>query len=745
VAAAALTFELAYGVALGDALLYSVYELGFVVVPGWLAYRALSHRPGGALRQLAMGWALGYVLEILAFMLTAATGTRGLFVAYPLLMGAAALAAIARRGPLARLRIATPRPQDHFSWLLASVCLAAIAYIALAYFPGSPMPGTRSFGYFPDYPRWISLAADAKHHWPIEDPSVSGEPLPYHYFVYIHMAAASQVTGLGIPLVFFRLFIFPLVVLLVIEFAVAGRNFAGSAYVGLIAAGLALFVGELRLDTTQTFSAQLPFLGLFFTFVFRSPSFLLGLVMFLPLITLLGERFDAGEQEARPSDWLLIVLFMIGASDAKVSILPLLLAGLLLYAGWSWLANRRIPCALGIATALTLLVAGTVYFLQYRGHSSGLGVDLFAPFDGMPAVVSIKGELARALPALPAKGTVLSAGGIVFGLFGLLVAQLIGLVWIFRRQGPHLRIGQAWLISLFAAGLLMTLTFNQPTAPSTMYFLCFGLAAGCLLSAEGLQGAWRSRPAWSGQTKRFAIVGVALVLLLVALIVAPLDSRIFTGPHRQAHAYMFWYGGLLLALVVLYAAARRWIGPTRWGAIALVSGAVLVVGTLDTPIDYLQPAFSGQASKSLDLGRPLTPEVYRALSWIRDETPPDAVIAVNNQWIDTARTVPLEFNYSAFAERRAFLEGWLYSQRTVERGDAPVAAGANPFAGRLRLNEAAFEQGNRHALATMTDRYGVRYLVVDKLNGYPADLAALHRVSRTVYRAPGVVVVELQE
>lgn len=76
VAAGVLALEAAYGVALGEALLYATYELGFVALPGWLAYRALSHRPGGPLRQLAMGWALGYVLEILALMLTASTGTR---------------------------------------------------------------------------------------------------------------------------------------------------------------------------------------------------------------------------------------------------------------------------------------------------------------------------------------------------------------------------------------------------------------------------------------------------------------------------------------------------------------------------------------------------------------------------------------------------------------------------------------------------------------------------------------------
>ena len=130
-----------------------------------------------------------------------------------------------------------------FAWLLAAVCVGAVAYIALASFPGAPLPGEESVNYFPDYPRWIAIAADAKHHWPIEEPSVAGEPLPYHYFVYVHMAAASQVTGLDLPVVLLRLFILPLAVLLVLQLVVAGRSFARSAYAGLIAACLAFFIG----------------------------------------------------------------------------------------------------------------------------------------------------------------------------------------------------------------------------------------------------------------------------------------------------------------------------------------------------------------------------------------------------------------------------------------------------------------------------------------------------------------------
>ena len=75
-------FLVVHDVAFGDALLYLAYETGFVVLPGYLTYRALADRLGAGLRQLAIGWALGYVLEVLALHRHARNRrTRALFIA----------------------------------------------------------------------------------------------------------------------------------------------------------------------------------------------------------------------------------------------------------------------------------------------------------------------------------------------------------------------------------------------------------------------------------------------------------------------------------------------------------------------------------------------------------------------------------------------------------------------------------------------------------------------------------------
>ena len=101
-------------------------------------------------------------------------------------------------------------------------------------------------------------------------------------------------------------------------------------------------------------------------------------MLFLPLVILVGERIRARPERILAGEWILIALFMVGASDAKVTILPLLVAALALYAGWSWLSSRRIPTAVWASAGLALCVAGAVWFLQYRGHTSLLRLDPFA-------------------------------------------------------------------------------------------------------------------------------------------------------------------------------------------------------------------------------------------------------------------------------------------------------------------------------------------------------------------------------
>ena len=231
-------------------------------------------------------------------------------------------------------------------WLVGAVCALAGAYVAFAYFPVVSLPDAGAFHVHQDYAWHLALAGDAKHHWPIEDPNVVGFAMPYHYFVHVHLAAASQVTGLSLPLLLFRLYTLPIIVLATIQIVVAGQSLLRSARAGLVAAALALLVGQANLVHLPF---GLEFLGMLPKYLQLSPSITFGLVMLIPLVLLIGEAISAPRGSTGLGGWVLIALFMIGASDAKVIILPMLGVSLAVVGAAHLLLRRRVVPAVPIA------------------------------------------------------------------------------------------------------------------------------------------------------------------------------------------------------------------------------------------------------------------------------------------------------------------------------------------------------------------------------------------------------------
>jgi hypothetical protein len=736
---AMVAFQVGYGAGIGNSLLYAAYELGFVLLPGCLAFRALRG-PGSRLVTLAIGWALGYVLEILAFNLTAALDARFLFLLYPPVVAVAAFTWIrsrSDRGEPAEPSGEAGGTSNWTIWLTAGMCTAFVAYVAITQFPVARLPGDGSVTYNQDVYWAISLAADIRHHWPLGDPNVSGEGLPYHYFANAHMAAANQVTGVDLPMMFLRFFPLPLAACLVLQFAAAGRLLFGRTSVGLAAAALALFVSELQLDPRGSAYFHAPFAGVSFTLLMASPSFLFGMAIFVPLIALLGERLSRRGEPVPRGAWVLIALFMIGSSDAKVTILPLIIVALAAFAAGSFLWERRLPVVALTAMAIAVVVNGFLYLVQYRGHTSGVTVNVGAGFDyieNMSAVGIVKDGFESVLPDFPGRTAALSVIAIPFGLLGLLAAQLAGIPWIVRRRGPAAD-AVVWLGVLLAAGLLALFVLEGPGTGNQLYFVYYGLAAGCLLSAAGLRELWLRLPA--GTTARRMATALGAVALVLAVVIAgPMLIDPSSGLVAQSHAYLLWYGGLLFAAVTIFLVIRRrpW-GSTAMGA-ALVSALVLGSGLLATPIEQLIPAIRDPAQTSSERTG-LTPDLLDGLAWIRDHTSTDDVVAVSNPGV-------FEFQYAAFSERRIFLGGWGYSQRSKDEGFADVSSGRlNPFANRLALNEAAFAGNDPAALRRMRDEFGVRYLLVDRVNGPPTDVADPGDVGVTVFDNPDAEVIAL--
>lgn len=735
VLAAGLILLRVYETPIDSALIYLGFLLGYIFVPGCLVYRVLMPDPEGWIRQIALGGGLGYVLLVFAFMLTAAADMRPLLDYYPLIVGVpAAIVVWFQTQRRAGVSPASPAAGSaRLGYWVAAVCILAMTYVGLFYFSVSPLPGAQTVTYPQDFSWAIALAADALNHWPMMDPSVSGEPLPYHNFVHVHLASATQVTGLDLPIVFLRLWILPVVVLIVLQFTEAGRSLFGNAATGLVAAGLAFFVGDFGL----------PYANVFYSFLTSSPSFTFGLIVTLPLLILIGERLrDPRPLTARPGEWILLALFAAGAGGAKVAILPLLIGALAIFGLVAWFRERRFPVTV-LVTGLVLVAAQLIYYLLlYRGHSSGLTFDPTAGVDFLKSIANIdivKAEAVDVLPGVPGLEAFLGVVAVPLALFAFLAPTLAGLVWLCRRRNLPFSPAVAWLFAALVAGLMFLAVAGSEASGNQLYFVSYGLVAGMLLSAEGMRFAWAGRRRLRPAHPRIALLLGGWALVLVVFLAIP--DLFADGDYPRGQLLGYSWLALSGALLVLTAYGGLKAFP---GALAAVLVAACVMtGLIDVPKTNLEPALSAKAEPVS--GYRMTPELYRALIWLREETPDDSVFIVNNQHAIDAGGFATAFDYPAFSERRAFLAGWGYSLRARDAGFARVTAGFNPFADRQRLNDLAFA-GDPEATSGVRSNFGVGYALIDRVNGNPpADLEAMKKYGRVVYETPDAVVLKFED
>ena len=244
-----------------DLVRYALYAGLAVILPGTLVYRALRGRPHTLVDDLAMGAAVGLVLELagvgallgagpstvrLALARAGRAPVRGRARAAPALAGARVRPGAAgvvvggrRRGVLLHRvpRGGLPRPQpDH-----SAVRRTTRQYLDLSY--------------------QLSLAGEAKHAFPPGLPQVAGEPLAYHWFAYAHMAMTSMVGHIDLPVVALRLAIPALCALAIVLTAVVGWRVSGRPLVGAVAAALFFAVGEFNFThpVTLPFGTQVTF------------------------------------------------------------------------------------------------------------------------------------------------------------------------------------------------------------------------------------------------------------------------------------------------------------------------------------------------------------------------------------------------------------------------------------------------------------------------------------------------------
>ena len=727
--AAILLALLVSGVTPSELARFVLFQLGYVLIPGLVLFALIAEQRRSLSAVLAVGWPLGFVAEIACFVLTASIGQRWLFTFYPaVLFGFAGPILWRRRHEMPAIRSweasRTLECRGAITATLITVGVILIVYVA--FFAPAPLPrANTSVSYYPDLVFQLSLAAEILHHWPFMSPSVAGQRLHYHIFANIDMAAAAQVMRLDLATVLMRLQPATFIGLIGVQLFALGRKVGGSRATGLMTLFIGMFAGELNFARISVFGGGDSVLALLY-----SPSYQLGAVFFLAIMLVLVDGLPSpGARSWRY--WTTLGLLSLGATGAKSSVLPVVAGGLAVAAISRAIATRR-PSFGGLRPLAVILAATAIgYLLIYRG--GGQGVRL-APLDFVRYTVFAPFYHRASQSVLYA---FLLGASAVAVLVGTTLLPLIGAVFVRPRWWTAASASSAdrLLMCTFAASLLPFLMFGIP-GDSEGYFLVYGFLAASAVSANGLVRLASEFQMRTNELKLPAVVFSVGVVIMIAV---------------------FWRvrSGLALlpgyALVVCVIALTIWLlrKPLREAAMGPVRSVAMATALLAVGLTVLAESFQlsnatlvswlhGRSPSSWSLGRDFTPSLWRGLVWIKDHSRPSDVLAVNNHYLQGSNRSRY-YDYSAFSQRRVVLESWDYTPQ----GYAYLAAGktGTPFGRLLALNDQAVTDGSPGAVSSLYDRYGVRYIVIDRRDG--AVPGGLLLVAKVVYANHDITVLRL--
>lgn len=542
---------------------------------------------------------------------------------------------------------------------------------------------------FHDWVYLVSRAAAIKEHWPIEDPSLAGTPLSYHYFMMVHAAAASWSARIEVTLVLLRLMIIPLGAVLVVQAYLLGRWLARSPAAGLLAALLTICASGVSFRPNYE---RTDFLDLFGRWIYVSPTFYFGVIFFGALLLAVGWL------EARPRAglrWLAwLGLLAAAGTGAKGTVLPVLLAGLGGWAGVRLWRTHRVPIRLVQLGAVMALAFVVVYYSTLSAWGAGTAeLDPFRVYHltqfWQDYAIPWQRALKRWLDA-PDVGTWLGALGcalvVVAGTSGV---RLLAVPYLLRVDPRHRAPLAAWLGAAFLSSWLLG-TLLHFDSNGELYLILLMRLPLAVLAAAAIRSGWdRAAAVLASRRRGWPTPAQAFRIAVLGTVVAGLGAT------------------LLLQSGLWFARSRR--GFTEWLA----------------------------ARPDLRINDELIP-MYETMFWLRRHTERHALIVANAFTAKNLRvgrgvlvdhtTAGVHYYYSALSERRLWVEGPTY-QLDVERSRSRLALADRFFYRRFVPPARVFGRG-------------AVYVLLDRAIGDGAEvpLGVEHRVFSNgrfeVYRLP---------
>jgi hypothetical protein len=746
VAAPTLAAVHQYGVGWRPLAAFCAYVVGGLAIPGTLVWRAVRRRSASLAEDVPPGLAAGYAIEVLTYLPARAAGAPLLVLVAPIGVWVAFLG-VRRLRRYWRTDREVVAPPVGWLWSMALVVGLVLLFACLAYLRtwGSAFSVNNH-----DLPFHLALAGEVRHHLPPQVPWVAGEPLLYHWFGYLDIAATSWVTGIEAETLQLRLSYLPMVAVLPLLLAVAAHQLTGRWWPGPVAAAVSCFgVAADPYSWPMTPGGFRPFTtafspiedGSFLRLAnWNSFSQTFAAVICVPLVVVLVDLLRGRDRGWRA--WVTFAVLVAVISGAKATYLPILLAGVLAALVVRLASTRRLDRTALAAAGVLLLAAGFAHLVLFRGASQGM---VFEPLAGLyrAAVVRAVGLPAEPLTGWPLVGltalTLLVWAAIWCGIAGLLRRR--------RWADP----AYALLIGVGLAGLGGVLAFSQP-GNSQGWFIVAARPYLALAAASGLAalvpagGPTRSRG--------YALAGAAALGGGTAWLVSTGGPErapsVATVGERAALFAVGWPYLVLLGAAVAVGLALR-VGARRVPALRGLAPALLVVivtayGAPAAVEKIGQPALAAVGDRFAEVDGPpiLMPRGARVAGrWLRDHSGPDHLVATNAHCREPGCT-NLRFWFTAFAERRFLVEGWGFTDKAngYRRDGQPLPRQA-PFWDPVKLadNDAVFRSPSAAGVDRLRRTYGVRWLLVDETQaGTSPDLA---RFASLRFRAGSCAVYEL--
>lgn len=700
-ACAVLALLHADGVPAASLARYGVYVVWGLFLPGFVVRRLLWPPARTWFGEAVLAITTGLAVELVAWAAFVGVGAGGALRLWPLVT----LVSLAFPSCRTRLRA---RPSESFStvdMIMTVVSASSLLWMMHRSVTAQLLPGQGQATY-PDLLWHMGLVHEARRSFPLGTPQVVGAgTLHYHWFSDAHMAAASMIAGVKVPLEVLRLFPALFYLLVFGASVTAARELTRARWATPIAALLA---------AATTSFAPFPWLYTSFTsYAPLSPSQLyagpITVFAVLAVVHLVGlaRRGDAPRGEVCRA-WCGVALAAVALSGAKASAPLSILGGL----GLLWLWSLRVREARRTTTALlgggVALVAAALALVA--GGDSGTQKQLFAALGASPVY-------RRLVSRTPGEGAVLPhlfddpwlATGLLCGL-GLTLCLLVSTVLLTvskeKRGNPTF-----WMLSGTIIAATLVFLVMRHLGLSEFYFVMGVLQLGVIGAAVGLADAADALP----DHRRRMLAGLSGGSLLAA--VAWLEYAHLAAPGGGDPTA--WLRGSVVAFVLfaVFAAVVVRVGRLRLAAVitACAVGAS-AAATVFMPWVAAQPHPERSA---------LARDEQAAGLWIDAHVPQRALMATNKHCSARQYLVcsSRQWWISGLGGRRVLVEGWSYT---------PKSANDDPFfdAPLLQANQRAFTVGDAPAVDALKKR-GVSYLVAVK--GATPIAAELSRTALKVY------------